>query len=112
MISSKVQDSLERNHFIRPYDTVLLDKLINFTRNRILEIRENGKSHFHASELSDILDLKEFFGFRSVENHQVEGLDHARITCKHRTNKEEVRHEPQAMPQMQLRQGHSQCPSD
>jgi hypothetical protein len=68
-ISAKVHDSLERNHFIKPYDVALLDKLIIFTRKRILEISEKDKSLFQASELMDIIDLKSFFGIRSVEKH-------------------------------------------
>ena len=68
-ISAKVHDSMEKNHFVKPYDTVILDKIINFTRLRLREIKNKNSSLFQASELSGIIDLKAFFGFQSVEQH-------------------------------------------
>lgn len=68
-LSVKVHKSMERSHFIKPYNTALLDKVINFTRKRLLEFKEKENSLFQASELADIVDLKAFFGFQSIEKH-------------------------------------------
>lgn len=68
-LSVKVHTSLEQSHFMKPYNAALLDKIINFTRKRLLELKEKENTLFQASELSDIVDLKAFFGFKSIEKH-------------------------------------------
>lgn len=68
-LSTKVHDSMEKNYFVKPYGTALLDRLITFTRLRLRELKDKDNSLFQATELTGIIDLKSFFGFQSVEKH-------------------------------------------
>lgn len=68
-VASVVYPSLGESHFLKPYNTTFFDKIINFTRVRLRELKDKDNSLFQASELVDIIDLKSFFGHKSVEKH-------------------------------------------
>jgi hypothetical protein len=61
-ISVPVERSFENAGFKKPYNAQLFNKIIVFARTRLGELKTDGKSLFLASELKDILDIKELLG--------------------------------------------------
>jgi hypothetical protein len=60
--------SFDEKNFIRPYGDDLINKIIFFSRKRLSRLK-NGNSLFQASELRDILDIKNFFRLPRIEGY-------------------------------------------